>query len=800
MKKIARFITLLSLLFVTNLFAPPYPVPVVDSNQHPESKAIVKAGAGTGFWVSSDGYMITNRHVVRYFGNVTGDNWNDAIEIEFYEKKSSFSGGLFEGRAPKKIVVNSSHIVAIDSSADWALIKVDLKAHGIESVPYLEVLTSPPELGEKIKVIGFPSDNEGSQQRIAKGSTEMSQSFSPSEKNKIVPLKMVQSTEAKISEGFSGSPMIVGKRVLGLVASTGDGSHRSFGEVTTAHATTFYYLQERFGLVEVIERLRSKELHYSAARVFIKVREKRYKARQRQVDALTEKYKTKTGRSMEKAIIAILLSQGRPIYDSELRDLLTYECRKNGIEPKESVIECIVERERAKQRAGETVYKGLPEITVPRLKSLRASPPRRPKMKLRRTTRLNSVVVPMSDAWIEGDIEVIKRDIMRGAEFTGKTALGGFGFLVGEYGSEAVIALLDGDFDRISHLKLVDVLKSYGSLTVGSGIGSGVVSASAGTVKLTSVGRRFAQSAAGGVAKNAAKKVIPLYFGLLALELIREGEISPLKDQVLGLANVIIGTGAVKGLLTLGKALYYSRKGVKAVKAVNLPAVTPQTIAITGVKVAATSILDFLAIKGLGMLEQRAVLFALEHNLKVQIADACINMDTLVKKFEEKEESLTVGDLLLAKDALRDAFLMYAQFKNPLVYEVIRLKVSLEAGEITLEEFEERMEKIYENIELPKRSRYIPFSFDILKTISGDALNIEFPEPALNTEGKSIFTSGIFQKRIKLDDNAKDGASKVQQYFEFIYNNLSEASLEIIRQYEDFIGTRMFLVEQISKI
>ena len=417
--------------------------------------------------------------------------------------------------------------------------------------------------------------------------------------------------------------------------------------------------------------------------------------------------------------------------------------------------------------------------------------------------RANSVVIPMPEAWIEGDMGRMKRDVVRGANFVGTSALGGLSFTIGEYGSELILS--KGDWSKLSHIALGDVVKSYGALTVGSGTGNATLNVAGNTIMLTEAGKRFAASAKGQLVKGAAKKFVPLYFALLALELIREGEISPLPQQALAMANILLATGSVHAILKLGRTLYYARKGVNVAKLLNLPSVTPQTIAINGLKMAAVSILDFTAIKGLAMGEEKIVMMAVEHNLKVQVADACTYMDKLIKKFEDDPNSVTVGDLLYAKEVVRDSFLMLAQFRNPQVFEAIKLKVAVENGKISEDEVDEEIQKVYESAEyLPESQRYTPFVFPILDVMyRGDLGEIEIPEPSMNTDGTSVFLSNLSTVHDGMPDFGEtidEVVEREPRYFMNIYNNVSEDPLGVIQQYEEFMGTRMWVLEQFATL
>ncbi|MEZ5818889.1 MAG: Do family serine endopeptidase [Hyphomicrobiaceae bacterium] len=91
----------------------------------PSPKQIIR-GQGSGFFVSADGYIVTNNHVV-----------DNAVEVEVVTD----SGQTMKAR-----------VIGTDPKTDLALIKVD----GKTSFPFVKLAASKPKIGEWVVAMGNP--------------------------------------------------------------------------------------------------------------------------------------------------------------------------------------------------------------------------------------------------------------------------------------------------------------------------------------------------------------------------------------------------------------------------------------------------------------------------------------------------------------------------------------------------------------------------------------------------------------------------------------------------------------------
>ena len=87
-------------------------------------------GTGSGFFISNDGYLITNNHVI-----------SGAVSIDVYTQLRS---------QPYR-----AKIIGLSECDDLAILKID-----IENVNYLELSTVRPKLGQEIIAVGFPNGDE----------------------------------------------------------------------------------------------------------------------------------------------------------------------------------------------------------------------------------------------------------------------------------------------------------------------------------------------------------------------------------------------------------------------------------------------------------------------------------------------------------------------------------------------------------------------------------------------------------------------------------------------------------------
>lgn len=93
-------------------------------------------GHGSGFFITPDGYLLTNRHVV-------GDTEGPAVP----EPDTVFRIRLDDGKE------KMATIIAIDDKWDMALLKVQVD----QPVPYLKIAASDPLEGTRALVLGYPA-------------------------------------------------------------------------------------------------------------------------------------------------------------------------------------------------------------------------------------------------------------------------------------------------------------------------------------------------------------------------------------------------------------------------------------------------------------------------------------------------------------------------------------------------------------------------------------------------------------------------------------------------------------------
>ena len=159
-------------------------------------------GFGSGFLISSDGYIITNYHVI------------------------ADTAGL-------KVVLNDNtehdvEIVRVSKIYDLALLKIDVK----DMVPYKINLSKEIEIASEVYAIGTPSAEDLSQ-TVSKGII--------SGVRNIDNTKLIQ-TDASINSGNSGGPLVNKKgEVVGVVSS----KLKGFGVEGVAFGIPAYEILER---------------------------------------------------------------------------------------------------------------------------------------------------------------------------------------------------------------------------------------------------------------------------------------------------------------------------------------------------------------------------------------------------------------------------------------------------------------------------------------------------------------------------------------------------------------------------
>ncbi|HVY72255.1 MAG TPA: trypsin-like peptidase domain-containing protein [Verrucomicrobiae bacterium] len=166
-------------LFATAITPPPEKSVRDLVNQLGESVVQVRTpgGLGSGFFVTDDGYLITNFHVIE------GET---QISLEVYHKQ----GGQLERSNYKQV-----RIVAMNKFADLALLKVEDKAAG----KFPRVLLGDSDalaVGERVFAIGSPL---GLERTVTEGII--------STKTREVQGELYLQTTAQINPGNSGGPL-----------------------------------------------------------------------------------------------------------------------------------------------------------------------------------------------------------------------------------------------------------------------------------------------------------------------------------------------------------------------------------------------------------------------------------------------------------------------------------------------------------------------------------------------------------------------------------------------------------------
>jgi S1-C subfamily serine protease len=154
---------------------------------------------GSGFVVSSDGYILTNSHVITTAGDTVGGGSPDAaseLYVEFYD------GERVPGR-----------VVGFDLFNDVGLVKVDPREHPLAPVPLGD--SSRVVVGEPVAAIGSPFGNENS---ISAGIVAATKRSIESLTSQYSLVDAIQ-TDAPINRGNSGGPLFDARgMVIGINA------------------------------------------------------------------------------------------------------------------------------------------------------------------------------------------------------------------------------------------------------------------------------------------------------------------------------------------------------------------------------------------------------------------------------------------------------------------------------------------------------------------------------------------------------------------------------------------------------
>lgn len=173
----------------------------VDGKFLPFMKATVyihtDTGLGSGFLISPDGYIITNRHVV--------GNSRDVSVVLYDQRGLMDKTDPFLPADPQKTVnkVRFARVLKTNKTRDLALLKMEG-----ENLPYLELETNRAAYasGEEVAAVGAP---EGMEWSVSRGIVSAVRDFNG--------IDVIQ-TDAAINHGNSGGPLISLRtgRVLGV--------------------------------------------------------------------------------------------------------------------------------------------------------------------------------------------------------------------------------------------------------------------------------------------------------------------------------------------------------------------------------------------------------------------------------------------------------------------------------------------------------------------------------------------------------------------------------------------------------
>ena len=179
-------------LYVTGRLSP---APVDEQvKEFGDSVVMVKtpSGLGSGFFISAQGHLITNYHVVERETNIT---------VSVFHK----SGSGYERKELKKV-----KLIALHPVRDLALLQIDLEeAEGIAIKPVVLAEDDGVEVGSLVFAIGNPLGLERS----------VSQGIVSSRTRSIGYLRFIQ-TDAAINPGNSGGPLFNARgEVIGVACA-----------------------------------------------------------------------------------------------------------------------------------------------------------------------------------------------------------------------------------------------------------------------------------------------------------------------------------------------------------------------------------------------------------------------------------------------------------------------------------------------------------------------------------------------------------------------------------------------------
>jgi 2-alkenal reductase len=164
-----------------------------------ESATVPESAQGSGFVVSSDGYILTNSHVITTAGDGDATQAAEPATTVFVEFR--------DGERVR------AKVVGWDIYDDVGLVKVSPKEHELTPVPLGD--SANARVGEPVAAIGSPFGNESSLSVGVVSATERSIASLTSSYDLVDAIQ----TDAPINRGNSGGPMFDARgRVIGINA------------------------------------------------------------------------------------------------------------------------------------------------------------------------------------------------------------------------------------------------------------------------------------------------------------------------------------------------------------------------------------------------------------------------------------------------------------------------------------------------------------------------------------------------------------------------------------------------------
>jgi len=162
---------------------------VVQLQSRPDGEDILSnsSGSGTGYFLSSNGYMMTNHHVIDDFKECMREL---VCEIDFRQTLPDNSKRVFTAKA-QLLIANQAY--------DFALLKVTLPTE--VKVGFIEIEKS--EIGPELITLGYPGDQR-EKSETGEDITRLTYSF-----GELLSFhKQAFATNAYIYQGASGSPIL----------------------------------------------------------------------------------------------------------------------------------------------------------------------------------------------------------------------------------------------------------------------------------------------------------------------------------------------------------------------------------------------------------------------------------------------------------------------------------------------------------------------------------------------------------------------------------------------------------------